>query len=65
MLGLVAGNCGVALVPEPLAALLHLGVAFRALTRPYKSELFVVWNPGRISRMRDALLDSIVAKETA
>ncbi len=59
MLGLVAANHGIGIVPEPLAALPHPGVVFRPLARPYVSSLFVVWHAGKPSELRDAFLDSI------
>ncbi len=56
ILGLVAGNCGVALLPEPLKALPHPKVVFRPLTVPPRGELFLAWNPRRVSRSRDEFL---------
>src|SRR6185295_4841378 len=41
ILGLVAGNCGVALLPEPLRALPHPVVVFWALDRPPTGDLFL------------------------
>jgi DNA-binding transcriptional LysR family regulator len=43
MLGLVAGKCGVALVPESLKALPHHGVTFRPLADPPLADLFLAW----------------------
>src|SRR6185369_5143458 len=43
ILGLVAGNCGVALLPEPLRALPHPGVIFRPLAQPPTGDLFIAW----------------------
>jgi DNA-binding transcriptional LysR family regulator len=60
MLGLVAANHGIAIVPEPLAALPHPGVQFRPLAKPYQSDLFVVWHAKRKCELRDAFLDSII-----
>ena len=59
ILGLVAGNCGVALLPEPLRALPHPGVVFRPLVQATRSDLFVAWQPGRQSELRDAFLSSL------
>jgi DNA-binding transcriptional LysR family regulator len=56
ILGLVAGNCGVALLPEPLRALPHPGVVFRQLADPPQGELFIAWHPARSSPLRDALV---------
>ncbi|MBI4658960.1 MAG: LysR family transcriptional regulator [Verrucomicrobia bacterium] len=56
ILSLVAGNCGVALLPEPLRALPHPGVVFGALAEPPTGELFVAWDASRPSPLRDAFL---------
>ena len=56
ILGLVAGNCGVALLPEPLRALPHPGVIFRPLTQPPTGDLFIAWRPSGTSPSRDAFL---------
>jgi DNA-binding transcriptional LysR family regulator len=61
ILGLVAGNCGVALLPEPLRALPHPGVVFRPLTESLAGELFVAWNPRRASPRREAFVEALVA----
>jgi DNA-binding transcriptional LysR family regulator len=60
LLGLVAGNCGVALVPESLAALPHPGVVFRPLVQPLQGDLFIAWQAKRDSKVRDAFLASLV-----
>jgi DNA-binding transcriptional LysR family regulator len=44
ILGLVAGNCGVALLPESLKALPHPGIVFRPLADPPVADLFVAWS---------------------
>jgi DNA-binding transcriptional LysR family regulator len=59
-LGLVAANCGVALMPEPLAALPHAGVVFRPLNRPYTSDLFAVWDARHSVPMRHTFLNSVL-----
>jgi DNA-binding transcriptional LysR family regulator len=56
ILGLVAGNCGVALLPDPLRALPHPGVVFRPLAEPVLNDLFIAWSPGRPSALRDAFV---------
>jgi DNA-binding transcriptional LysR family regulator len=56
ILGLVAGNCGVALLPESLRALPHSGVVFRPLVKPPRAELFVAWNPSHHSPLLDSFL---------
>ena len=43
ILGLVAGHCGVALLPESLKALPHPGIIFRPLADPPVAELFLAW----------------------
>ena len=53
ILGLVAGHCGVALLPEPLRGLPHRGVVFRPLAEPVRGELFLAWNAGRSNLLRD------------
>jgi len=58
ILGLVAGNCGVALLPEPLKALPHPGVVFRPLVQSTRSDLFISWQAARKSAIRDTFLDS-------
>ena len=59
MLGLVAANCGVALVPEPLRALPHEGIVFRQLEDAPSGELFVAWNKGRHSTLRDRFIQTL------
>ena len=61
MLGLVAANCGVALVPEPLRALPHQGIVFRPLQDPPAGELFVAWNKSRRSAIRDQFIESLAS----
>jgi DNA-binding transcriptional LysR family regulator len=43
ILGLVAGRCGVALLPESLKALPHPGIIFRSLADPPVADLFLAW----------------------
>jgi DNA-binding transcriptional LysR family regulator len=57
ILGLVAGNCGVALLPEPLRALPHPGVVFRPLAQPPKGDLHIAWRPQRVSSALAGFLD--------
>ncbi len=49
ILGLVAGQCGVALLPESLRALPHPGVVFRPLEEPPTAELYIAWAERRVS----------------
>ena len=59
ILSLVAGNCGVALLPEPLRALPHPGVRFRPLTLPVRGDLFVAWNSKAPGGLRTAFVNSL------
>lgn len=43
ILGLVAGHCGVALLPESLQALPHPGIVFRPLMEPPEADLYLAW----------------------
>jgi len=56
ILGLVAANCGVALLPESLRNLPHSGVVFRPLTEPPEGDLFIAWHAARRQPSRDGLL---------
>ena len=56
VLTLRAGNCGVALLPEPLRALPHPGVVFRPLAEPAVNDLFVAWQGGHSSVEQGAFL---------
>ncbi len=56
LLTLVAGNCGVGLVPESLAALPHPGVVLKRLEQPPRGDLYLAWNPARKSALRDLFL---------
>jgi DNA-binding transcriptional LysR family regulator len=59
ILGLVAGNCGVTLLPETLQALPHPGVVFRLLVDAPKEDLFVAWNPTAESLAVQSFLGSL------
>ena len=61
ILGLVAGNCWVTLLPESLQALPHPGVVFRPLRAAPKADLFVAWQPGSESEATRAFLNSLQA----
>ncbi len=61
LLGLVAGGCGVALIPESLRALPHPGVVFRPLVESFESELFVAWPGDKPSAVRDALVEALAS----
>ncbi len=62
ILGLVAAGCGVALLPEPLQALPHPDVVFRPLAEPVSANLFVAWQPGRLSTAAENLLACLPAE---
>lgn len=59
ILALVAGNCGVTLLPESLQALPHPGVVFRPLMDAPEADLFVAWRPGSESPATRAFLEQI------
>ena len=59
ILSLVAGNCGVALLPESLQALPHPGVVFRPLRENPRADLFIAWNRSRPCALRREFLDSV------
>jgi len=59
ILALVAGQCGVTLLPESLEALPHPGVVFRPLAEPPRGDLFVAWNPSNASPWVRAFLDCV------
>lgn len=61
ILGLVAGRCGIALVPESLQALPHDGVTFRPLREPPVADLYLAWRETAVSPALKSFL-SIVAK---
>jgi DNA-binding transcriptional LysR family regulator len=58
---LVAGGCGVALLPASLRALPHRGVVFRPLADPPRANLFFAWHPARMSAVLGAFLESLPA----
>jgi DNA-binding transcriptional LysR family regulator len=56
-LGMVAGNCGIALLPEPLRELPHAGVVFRQLADPPRADLYMAWIERRPHGVRQAFVD--------
>ncbi len=56
ILGLVAGACGVALLPEPLRALPHPGVIFRPVTPSAPADLFIAWRQDRAQPLTEAFI---------
>ncbi len=54
ILGLIAANAGVSLLPASLEALPHRGVAFRPLSEPIERDLYVAWNGANTHEMREA-----------
>jgi DNA-binding transcriptional LysR family regulator len=59
ILGMVAGNCGVTLLPESLQALPHPGVVFRPLVDAPTGGLFAAWNPAKQTPVMRRFLDSL------
>ena len=62
ILSLVSGNCGVALLPEPLRALPHPGVVFRYLMEPLEGELYVAWNSAHLPPLGEAFLNAVAER---
>jgi DNA-binding transcriptional LysR family regulator len=60
ILSLVAAGCGLALLPDTLAALPHAGVVFRAPLEPLRADLFLAW---RADLDRELLQPLIAATE--
>jgi DNA-binding transcriptional LysR family regulator len=56
ILGLVASQCGVALLPEPLRALPHSGVVFRPLQGNAGADLYLAWDAQRTHPLREAFM---------
>lgn len=59
ILGLVASNRGVAILPEPLKALPHPGLVFRPLQDFPQADLFLAWNKTNRSPILKGLLELI------
>jgi DNA-binding transcriptional LysR family regulator len=59
ILSLVAAGCGVALLPEPLAALPHPGVVFRQPAGAVEADLFVAFRKGLEPSLRASLLRAL------
>jgi len=68
ILGLVAGHCGVALLPESLKALPHRGIIFRPLADPPVADLFLAWRakstPPVLKEFLTALDDTAIRRES-
>jgi DNA-binding transcriptional LysR family regulator len=56
ILSLVAGHCGVALLPESLRALPHTGVVFRPLEDAPVADLWIAWHTGPATKALDGFL---------
>ena len=56
ILGLVASNGGIALLPASLRSLPHPGVVFRPLLEPPEADLYVAWKATRPQTVRDTFL---------
>ena len=63
ILGLVAGNCGVALLPESLKALPHPGIIFRPLADPPVADLYLAWNAKSTQPMLHEFITLCATKE--
>lgn len=59
ILGLVAGHCGVALLPESLKALPHPGIIFRPLADPPVADLFLAWRANSTPAVLDEFLAAL------
>lgn len=59
VLGLVAGGCGVALLPETLTALPHAGVTFRKVRPAPTAEVYLAWKRGADGAMLNLLRKAI------
>ena len=64
ILGLVAANCGVALVPESLEALPHSGIVFRPVEEPPIAKLFIAWHAKNLTGSVRKLLESVEKSES-
>ena len=61
LLGLVAAECGVTLLPAALQALPHPGVVFRPLSPVPVADLFVAWNASALSPLARQLVEVLPA----
>lgn len=61
LLGLVAAECGVTLLPSALQALPHPGVVFRPLSPVPVADLFVAWNRQPLSPLARQFVDALPA----
>jgi DNA-binding transcriptional LysR family regulator len=59
ILGLVAGKCGVALLPESLESLPHPGVVFRPLRNPPAGDLYFAWKSSAQSNVLRSFIESM------
>jgi DNA-binding transcriptional LysR family regulator len=62
ILGLVAGKCGVALLPESLKALPHPGIVFRPLADPPVADLYLAWRTKQAQPVLSDLLPALSDK---
>jgi DNA-binding transcriptional LysR family regulator len=60
ILGMVAGHCGISLLPASLRDLPHPGVVFRSLVERPVADLYVAWSDGFSVAFRDALIETVV-----
>ena len=61
LLALVAGSCGVALVPESLQALPHPGVVFKEVRNPPQSTLYLAWMGKNRSKLQKAFVEAVTS----
>lgn len=61
LLGMVAANCGVALLPETLKALPHAGVVLRPLETEVTAPLFLAWRATDSNSTVEAFLKTVPA----
>ncbi len=59
ILSLVAGGCGVALVPDPLQGLPHSGVVFRPVLPAPEADLFIAWKNSSPNLSREAFVAAL------
>ena len=64
ILGLVAGKCGVAIVPASLKAMPHPGIVFRSLEDPPVADLYLAWHTRNPQQPLVSFLTSVPEKQS-
>jgi DNA-binding transcriptional LysR family regulator len=64
VLGLVAGGCAVALLPETLTALPHTGVSFRKIEPAPSAAVYLAWKNGAAPTLLTMLRNAVAADAT-